>query len=86
MRRRGNLWPQLITFANLDRAAMKARRSKRQRPDVLRFHFNLERELWRLHDELSRRDYRPGRESGVGAFFLNLTWPNEIVNRARRVW
>jgi retron-type reverse transcriptase len=39
---------------------MKARRGKRHRPDVLRFHFNLEQELWRLHDELSRRDYRPG--------------------------
>ena len=60
MKRRGNLWPELISFANLHRAAMKARRGKRQRPDVLRFHFNLEQELWRLHDELSRRDYRPG--------------------------
>jgi hypothetical protein len=60
MKRRGNLWPELISFANLHHAAMRARRAKRQRPDVLRFHFNLEYELWRLHDELSRREYRPG--------------------------
>src|SRR5512139_570985 len=26
----------------------------------LRFHFHLERELWRLHDELARHTYRPG--------------------------
>jgi hypothetical protein len=60
MKRRGNLGPELISFANLHRGAMKARRGKRQRPDVLRFHFHLEHELWRLHDELSRHEYRPG--------------------------
>jgi retron-type reverse transcriptase len=61
MKRRGNLWPEVIAFANLHRAAKKAQRGKRARPDVLRFHFNLEEELWRLHDELLGRTYQPGR-------------------------
>ena len=61
MKRRGNLWPDVIAFANLHRAAKEAQCGKRGRPDVLRFHFNLEDELWRLHDELLRRTYQPGR-------------------------
>ena len=60
MKRHGHLWPELIAFANLHRAALKARRGKRDHPAVLRFHFHLERELWRLHDELARHTYRPG--------------------------
>lgn len=60
MKRHGHLWPELISFANLHRAALKAQRGKRDRPAVLRFHYDLERELWRLHDELARHIYRPG--------------------------
>jgi retron-type reverse transcriptase len=60
MKRYGNLWPQLISFENLLHAAAKASRGKRFRPDVAAFHFNLERELWRLHEELSTKTYRPG--------------------------
>ena len=30
------------------------------RPDVARFHFDLERELWRLHEELVSKTYSPG--------------------------
>ena len=60
MKRHGNLWPQLISFANLLRAAHKAQRGKRLRPNVLAFHFGLEREVWKLHDELAGHTYRPG--------------------------
>jgi retron-type reverse transcriptase len=60
MKRYGHLWPELISFANLHRAALKACRGKRDRPAVLRFHFDLERELWRLHEELASHSYRPG--------------------------
>jgi hypothetical protein len=60
MKRYGNLWPQVIAFANLLRAARKARRGKRFRPCVARFEFDLERELWRLHAELAQHTYRPG--------------------------
>jgi hypothetical protein len=60
MKRHGHLWPHLIAFPNLLRAARQAERGKRFRPDVARFHFNLERELWALHEELAGHTYRPG--------------------------
>jgi len=60
MKRHGNLWPNVISFEALLHAAEQARLGKRFRPAVAVFHFNLERELWRLHEELSRKTYRPG--------------------------
>jgi retron-type reverse transcriptase len=60
MKRHGHLWDELIRFANLLRAARQAQRGKRRRPDVARFHFVLEPELWRLHEELANRAYQPG--------------------------
>jgi retron-type reverse transcriptase len=60
MKRHGHLWPQVVSFEGLLRAAEKARRGKRFRPAVAAFHFNLERELWALHEELSAKTYRPG--------------------------
>ena len=60
MKRHGDLWRQVISFEALLRAAEQARRGKRFRPDVAAFHFNLEHELWALHEELSTKTYRPG--------------------------
>jgi retron-type reverse transcriptase len=60
MKRHGNLWDQMISFASLLRAATKARRGKRFRPAVARFHLDLEPELCRLHEELAAKTYRPG--------------------------
>ncbi len=60
MKRHGNLWDRLISFENLLYAAEKARRGKRLRRDVAQFHFLLETELWRLHEELSHKTYVPG--------------------------
>jgi retron-type reverse transcriptase len=60
MKRHGHLWEGLISFENLLEAARKAQRGKRGRPNVEAFHFNLEAELWRLHDELAAHTYRPG--------------------------
>jgi len=60
MRRHGHLWEGMIAFENLLRAAEKARRGKRSRPPAARFFFHLERELWRLHEELATKTYRPG--------------------------
>lgn len=60
MKRYGNLWPRLISFENLLRAAEKACLGKRFRPEVARFHYDLERQLWRLHDQLRNKSYRPG--------------------------
>lgn len=60
MKRHGKLWPQLISFQHLLRAAKKAKRGKRFRPSVASFEFRLEPELWQLHEELANKTYRPG--------------------------
>ena len=60
MKRVGHLWDRLVGFENLLRAAETAGKGKRFRPDAARFHFGLERELWRPHEELRTRTYRPG--------------------------
>jgi retron-type reverse transcriptase len=60
MKRYGQLWDEVICFPNLLRAARQAQRGKRGRPNVAQFHFDLEHELWRLHDELANHTYRPG--------------------------
>lgn len=60
MKRIGNLWPRLISFPSLVRAAERARRRKRLREDVQRFEYDLERNLWQLHEELASKSYRPG--------------------------
>jgi len=50
----------MISFASLLRAAHKASRGKRLLPGVASFHFDQERALWRLHEELAEKTYRPG--------------------------
>ena len=60
MKRHGNLWEQVIRFEALLRAADTARKGKRFRPTVAAFHFDQERALWKLHEELSTKTYRPG--------------------------
>jgi len=60
MKRHGHLWEQVISFEALLRAADKARKGKRFRPAVALFHFDQERALWQLHEELSTKTYRPG--------------------------
>ena len=60
MKRYGNLWKDMISFEALLQAAQQARRGKRHRPVVSSFEFHLERELCRLHHELSHKTWRPG--------------------------
>ncbi|WP_166822424.1 reverse transcriptase domain-containing protein [Thalassoroseus pseudoceratinae] len=60
MKRHGNLWPTLTSFKHLLRSSEKAKRGKRFRPAVARYEFNLERELWKLREQLQKRTYRPG--------------------------
>jgi retron-type reverse transcriptase len=60
MKRHGNLWEKVISFEALLRAADTARRGKRFRPAVAAFHFDQERALWKLHEELTTKTYRPG--------------------------
>jgi hypothetical protein len=60
MKRWGDLWPAVVSWPNLVRAARKARRGKRTRAAVLRFEFQQERELLRLKRALESGEYRPG--------------------------
>ena len=60
MKRYGGLWPKLVAFPNLVRAAHKAARGKRSLANVAAFLFDLESHLCRLQDELEERTYTPG--------------------------
>jgi hypothetical protein len=60
MKRTGNLWDTLTGFPHLLACARKARLRKSSRDNVRRFHFDLERHLLRLQDELRDGSYRPG--------------------------
>lgn len=60
MKRVGNLWPALVSFENLHRAATRALRGKRLRPEACDFFRDLERNLISLRRELESRSYSPG--------------------------
>jgi retron-type reverse transcriptase len=81
MKRRGNLWPRLVSFEYLMECADRARRGKRFRPDVARFEFQRERELLRLQQELTGRSYRP---SPGRSFVIREPKPRQIVAAAYR--
>ncbi len=55
-----NLYPQIITFANLYLAFLSARKGKRDRVAVADFELDLERKLITLSDELQQQTYTPG--------------------------
>jgi hypothetical protein len=48
---------------------------KRVGPSVAAFHFNLEPELWTLHEELTTKTYRPG---AYRSFFIHEPKPRQI--------
>ncbi len=60
MKRYGKLWEQITDFDNLFLAVHQAAKGKRYRQYVLEFYFDLEKELIRLHDELTSGLYLPG--------------------------
>jgi len=59
-KRRGDLWQHVCTFDNLYLAYERARRGKRQRPDVLRFGARLGENLLTLQEELVSLSWQPG--------------------------
>ncbi len=75
MKRHGNLWPLVTGFPNLLAAAEKAKRGKMKRENVARFHLDLERNLWELHDELCSKTYTPG---GYETFYIYEPKPRLI--------
>jgi len=58
MRRHGDLFEQIVSFGNLERAAGMALRGGK-RINAARFYFHLETELIRLEDELRSGMYQP---------------------------
>lgn len=60
MKRCGHLFERVCAWENLWRAALKARRGKRQRKNVAEFEFNRENHLLALREQLLTERYRPG--------------------------
>ncbi len=85
MKRFGGLWPQVVGFDALWRASRKARRGKRLRPDVAEFEYHLERNLWRLHDELLGHSYQPGAFHTFRIFDPKERWISAAPYRDRVV-
>ncbi|MDD4293997.1 MAG: reverse transcriptase domain-containing protein [Candidatus Omnitrophica bacterium] len=56
-----NLYPEIYTFKNLYAAFLKAKKYKRQSRDALEFEYYLERNLFRLQDELKELTFLPRR-------------------------
>jgi hypothetical protein len=59
-KRYGDLYPQLISFENLNLAYRKAAKGKRGQPNVAEFEFDLEANLLQLQVELRDQTYAPG--------------------------
>lgn len=55
-----NLWPQLVSFENLWRAYLAARRGKRARPAVAAYDLDAETRLLGLQERLENGSYAPG--------------------------
>ncbi|MCB1859865.1 MAG: RNA-dependent DNA polymerase [Gammaproteobacteria bacterium] len=62
-----NLFPGIIEFGNLYAAFRRAAKGKRGKWEVADFEWNLESELWRLHEQLGDGSYRPG---GYYSFYI----------------
>lgn len=60
MKRIGDLWEGVVSYANLHEAARRAALGKRSRHDVAAFLLNLENELAVLRRELTGGAYQPG--------------------------
>lgn len=52
-------YEKIYSFQNLYRAYKLSARSKRHKKDVISFELNLSENLWRLHDALESKTYRP---------------------------
>lgn len=61
MKRKGDLFQEILSWRNLLVAAKKARRGKRYRRDVSKFHWDMEEELLSIQRELADKTYNPGQ-------------------------
>ncbi|MFT7620598.1 MAG: RNA-directed DNA polymerase [Planctomycetota bacterium] len=60
VRRVANLWPQIVSFENVMKAADRAALGKRDRASVARFMLEKESRCLEIIDELESGQYRPG--------------------------
>ena len=74
MRRVGHLFDHVHDFETLRRAARRARRGKRMRPDVLRFHLREEDALHELGESLRAGSWRPSGYSHFKVFEPKERW------------
>ncbi len=81
-------YEKIYHFDNLYHAYRLAARGKRHKPDVIRFELNLADNLWRLHDELENRSYRPAPYYHFRIYdpktrdIQALTFPDRVVQRS----
>ncbi len=54
-----NLWPEVSSWDNLVRAYHEARKGKRFKPDIMRFHRHWEEELLNIHNHLVWGSWQP---------------------------
>lgn len=73
-----NLWPQLVSFENLWRAYLAARRGKRARPAVATYNLDAETRLLRLQERLEDGSYTPG----AYRTFVIREWKRRVVSAA----
>jgi retron-type reverse transcriptase len=60
MKRKNNLFEQIISFENVLRASKKARKGKRYKASTARFELDLEKNLWKIIEALKNKTYEPG--------------------------
>ena len=81
-------YEKIYQFDNLYRAYRMAARSKRHKPDVIEFELNLADNLWRLHDELESKSYKPSPYHHFTIFdpktrdIQALAFPDRVVQRS----
>jgi len=61
MRTYNNLYPLIYEFSNIHMAYYRARRGKRYKKETLSFEYNLEENLFNIHNELVNETYIPSR-------------------------
>ncbi len=77
-KRTRNLWPELVSFANLWTAYLAARRGKRGRPAVSGYEFDAEIRLLRLQERLEAGTYQPG----AYRTFVVREWKRRVISAA----
>ncbi len=85
MKRYGYLYPKITSFENLVLAAKCAQKSKRFRPEVLRFNLNFETEILQLQTELQTQTYQPGSYFNFEIYDPKPRWISAAPYRDRVV-